>query len=184
MRIAGVLAAGILFVSHNLYACVEVGPPVDVAESEQLSQHLWDPEWSLPSEAEKIVVDEAKLMDLPSVNEHEMVAGGWWLDYQVAGEAELLTQHLWDSEWSLPSELEEIVVDEAKLMDLPSVNEHEMVAGGWWLDYHVEGEAELLTQHLWDEEWSAPIDTLQLEEVEALQLDRSVTGENETVATA
>ena len=130
MRIAGVLAAGILFVSHNLYACVEVGPPVDVAESEQLSQHLWDPEWSLPSEAEKIVVDEAKLMDLPSVNEHEMVAGGWWLDY------------------------------------------------------HVEGEAELLTQHLWDEEWSAPIDTLQLEEVEALQLDRSVTGENETVATA
>jgi hypothetical protein len=99
----------------------------------------------------------------------------------------LLSQHLWDEEWSVPLESEEISVDEALLLDSPEMNESEMVAVLLW-DWSaapendlVEGEIQI-SQHLWDEEWSVPLESEEISVDEALLLDAPKIDETQLIA--
>lgn len=130
----------------------------EIDESQLVAQHLWDQEWYSHPESEKFYLDEALMMDAPELNEDQMIAVYWWSGGGIEAddssldntqlrqsgapkELELavmwwskrfVAQHLWDEEWSSPSVLEEVVFDEALMMDAPVVDESEMVAGYIW----------------------------------------------------
>ena len=96
----------------------------------------------------------------------------------------VLAQHLWDDEWTTPVESNEVIAEEAFQVDPVGTEETETVAGFWWTNTVNEGSQELeqLAQHLWDEEWTTPVESNEVIAEEALQVDPIESEETEAVA--
>lgn len=177
MRFTTLLCVGLIAFAQSVIATIpEIG---DEREGGLYAQHLWDEELHLPEDRGEAPIEEAQLIDLPPVSEHEMIATHWWefngRDFEILN----LSQHLWDEEWSAPKE--ESQTDELRLMELPPVNEDEMIATHWW-DFNNYGVETLdLSQHLWDEEWSEPREESQRDELQLMELPP--VSENEMIAT-
>ena len=147
MKIASLLCVAMLSSSPHLAAIEQSNNFEPKTNQLQLSQYLWDEEWSSPEEHEVKPV-EASLMDLAPapVDANQMVVNSgvdaetfkvpdtavfhwdWMQSGREGGGMGLeLTQYLWDEEWSSPEE-HEVKPVEASLMDLAPVDANQMVA--------------------------------------------------------
>jgi RNase H-fold protein (predicted Holliday junction resolvase) len=159
-----------------------------------ITQHLWDEEWSAPQSAEQAPLNEALLLNAEENERVESVAAFWWKDAieespsDWLDQNQLLSQHLWDEEWAAPTAAEP-KDDEVLMLEEVGTESESAVAHYWWDNGNVQEEStelafkvEQLAQHLWDEEWSTPSENREFEIDEALLLDTPKMDESQLIA--
>ena len=87
-----------------------------------------------------------------------------------------LAQHMWSEEWTAPVEAE-VSTDEAYQAEPITSETAETVAVGLWWDMDNSPETVTLAQHMWSEEWTAPVEA-QVSTDEAYQAEPITVGDS------